>query len=182
MSNKEFRELQLSSSQLVIIFLAIIILGIVIFLLGVSTGKKHAQMAAVNQPPEGAMTEQVLEEKPAPVKPTETSVLTEETAPQKVSQEASPPPQPKLSPTIQAGLYYVQVGAFNDRPSAVRFAEQFRGRGYPVHIFDPLPSDKKPVFRVRIGGFETREQAKEANSKLTPPGKKSDFFIIRYQK
>lgn len=182
MSSKEFRELQLSSSQLVIIFLAIIILGIVIFLLGVSTGKKHAQMAAATQLPEEKMTEQVIEDKPVSVTPTEAAVRKEETTPQKVPDEAPPPSQPKVSSTIQPGLYYVQVGAFNDRPSAVRFAERFRGRGYPVHVFDPLPPDKKPVFRVRIGGFETREQAEEANGKLTPPGKKSDYFIIRYQR
>ena len=42
MKNKEYRELQITSSQLVVIFLAIIILGIVIFLLGVSVGKKQA--------------------------------------------------------------------------------------------------------------------------------------------
>lgn len=182
MSTKEFRELQLSSSQLVIIFLAIITLGIVIFLLGVSTGKKHAQMAAATQLPEEKMTEQVIEEKPVAVKPTEAAVRQEEAIPQKVSEEIPPPPQPKVSSTIQDGLYYVQVGAFNDKPSATRFVERFRGQGYPVFVFDPLPSDRKPVFRVRIGGFETREQAEEANSRLTPAGKKSDYFIIRYQK
>jgi cell division septation protein DedD len=43
MKNREFRELQVSSTQLAIIFFGILIIGVVIFLLGVSVGKKHAQ-------------------------------------------------------------------------------------------------------------------------------------------
>jgi cell division septation protein DedD len=40
-----FRELQFSSAQLVVFFLAILVLGIFIFLLGVSVGKKQSQLA-----------------------------------------------------------------------------------------------------------------------------------------
>ena len=46
MKNREFRELQVSSTQLAIIFFGILIIGVVIFLLGVSVGKKHAQAAS----------------------------------------------------------------------------------------------------------------------------------------
>ena len=44
MSDKNFRELQVSSSQLVVIFLAILILGLIVFLLGVSVGKKQTEI------------------------------------------------------------------------------------------------------------------------------------------
>ena len=45
MRQKDYRELQISKSVLIFIFLGIIILGISIFLLGVSVGKKQAQIA-----------------------------------------------------------------------------------------------------------------------------------------
>src|SRR4030042_823289 len=45
MTSREFREIQVSSTQLAIIFLGILVIGVVIFLLGVSVGKKHAQVA-----------------------------------------------------------------------------------------------------------------------------------------
>src|SRR4030042_1203210 len=45
MKTREFREIQVSSTQLAIIFLGILAIGVVIFLLGVSVGKKHAQVA-----------------------------------------------------------------------------------------------------------------------------------------
>ena len=77
MTNKDYRELQLSSSQLVLIFIAILALGVVIFLLGVSVGKKQAQIADTTQFTSEPLAEQVVEEEPKPVEkpeeqPTET--------------------------------------------------------------------------------------------------------------
>ena len=80
MKNKEYRELQITSSQLVVIFLAIIILGIVIFLLGVSVGKKQALAVSETQllPPKtspGKVAAKkpaaVTEEKPTAAQPSE---------------------------------------------------------------------------------------------------------------
>jgi len=67
MTNSDYRELQLSSSQLVLIFIAIIVLGVIIFLLGVSVGKKQAQITETTQIAEEPITEKVEEEKPKPV-------------------------------------------------------------------------------------------------------------------
>lgn len=49
MSGKDFREIQVSSSLLIFIFLGILGLGVVIFLLGVSVGKKQASISAQAQ-------------------------------------------------------------------------------------------------------------------------------------
>jgi len=176
MSNKEFRELQLSSSQLVFIFLSIIILGIVIFLLGVSTGKKHAEIAKANELPAETLTQPVTQEKPQPVDEAQTSI-SQEISSHEQAAEKKPAAQSESKP--QTNKFYIQVGAFNDKQSASTFAERFRGRGYPVHIFDPLPTDRKPVFRVRLGGFSTRGEAESAREKLTP-GQKNDYFIVQY--
>ena len=46
MSAKDYRELQLTSTQLALIFIAILALGVIIFLLGVSVGKKQATLQA----------------------------------------------------------------------------------------------------------------------------------------
>ncbi|MDH5744105.1 MAG: hypothetical protein OEZ52_11205, partial [Candidatus Aminicenantes bacterium] len=69
MSNKEYRELQLSSSQLVLIFIAILVLGIIVFLLGISVGKKQAQIVEKTQLA-SKTAEQVIQEKPIPQKET----------------------------------------------------------------------------------------------------------------
>jgi cell division septation protein DedD len=49
MKTKDFREIQVSSTLLVVIFLCVLVLGVFIFLLGVSVGKKQNQIAAATQ-------------------------------------------------------------------------------------------------------------------------------------
>lgn len=44
---KPFRELKFSSAHLIIVFLAILVLGVFIFLLGISVGKKQSQLTAM---------------------------------------------------------------------------------------------------------------------------------------
>lgn len=65
MRNKEFREVQVSSSGLVFIFLAILVLGVFIFLLGVSVGKKQVQMAGPTTLLARPATEAVADQHPA---------------------------------------------------------------------------------------------------------------------
>jgi len=90
MRNKEYRELQITSSQLVVIFLAIIILGIVIFLLGVSVGKKQALAVSEAQlTPPKTSPGQVVAKKPAAV--------TEENPPAAEPAE-KPTEKPSVSP------------------------------------------------------------------------------------
>jgi outer membrane biosynthesis protein TonB len=69
--NREPRELQFTSAQLVIVFVLIIALGAFIFILGVSVGKKQAR----------------LSEGPAPVR---------KPAAEKMAQKVRPPLEPKV--------------------------------------------------------------------------------------
>src|SRR5512137_482633 len=66
MATKDFREIQVSSTLLVVIFLGVLALGVFIFLLGVSVGKKQTAVAAPTQ----IVTQQIAEPvKEPPVKP-----------------------------------------------------------------------------------------------------------------
>lgn len=71
MANKDFREIQVSSTLLVVIFLGVLALGVFIFLLGVSVGKKQAAVAAPTQ----IVTQQI----PEPVKETPLKPIASET-------------------------------------------------------------------------------------------------------
>lgn len=175
MKNRDYREIQLSSSQLAIIFLFILILGVVIFLLGVSVGKKHAQITKNAEITTPAEVKQVKKEIPLPVKKQKDTIREELASYQKIKEET----QKKPPVAVKKNLYYVQVGAFNKKDAALIFAEGFKKRGYPAFVLDPLPPDKpKQVFRVRIGGFETREKAQEVLSRLNSESKKkTDYYI-----
>lgn len=176
MKNKDFREVQLSSSHLVFIFIGILILGVVIFLLGVSVGKKQAQIL---QNTEISVQEKTKEDKAQGTKPVDEpkdSIGKELALHQKANQEPAKIP----SQGQQANLYYVQVGAFADRNAASTFAEKFTQRGYPALVLSPLHSDKKSVYRVRVGGYPSREQAESIKEELAKLKlkKRSDYFII----
>ncbi len=176
MKNRDYRELQLSSSQLFFIFLAILILGVVIFLLGVSVGKKQAQIMKGVQIAAKEKVEAAGDQTSPPAEESKDSISKELASLQKVKKETQKQP---LVPGKKV-LFYVQVGAFNRRDAALSFAEGFKQKGYPTLVFDPYPTDRKQVFRVRIGGFNTREEAEEVNARLkSETKKKTDYFIIK---
>jgi cell division protein FtsN len=205
MKNRDFRELQVSSTQLAVIFLGILVIGVIIFLLGVSVGKKHAQIAQKSALPAQKEPEQVKdkiilpESKPASIQPAsgkKEPLIAEKPKPEpKVEPkiEAAKPDLKKVEPAKQeakaaekipaskTNLYYVQVGALADKPTASTAAQKFKALGYSAVVLQPFPADKKPVFRVRIGGFKTKEEAEAARMKLaTASGrKKADYFIVR---
>jgi rare lipoprotein A len=78
-----------------------------------------------------------------------------------------PAPMPaKIAPTsVAGGKYLVQVGAFAQEANARRLSTQLVQMGQSAHI-DNGPS----LFYVRIGPFDTREQAIQARSRLENAG------------
>lgn len=175
MANKDYREIQLSSAQLAVIFIVILALGVVIFLLGVSVGKKQAQLVKESDLMTPGELQQAQKKSPEPVQKTKDSIKEEIASHQRMKEKTQ-----KKEPAIQRNLYYIQVAALNNREAATSFAEEFKERGYPALVLDPFPSDSRPVFRVRIGAYETREKAEEALKKLRSESTRQiDYFIIR---
>jgi cell division septation protein DedD len=219
MKAKDFRELQVSSSLLVVIFLCVLVLGVFIFLLGVSVGKKQVQISAATQ----VVAQQIQEpakDQPAS-KPGEQDQAKDkstsappagsgsQTAPasgqetaaktQIGGKAASPEPQkpaPKAGTGTAAktpaktaskpaasqatGLFFIQVAALTDRTQAAAEADKFKKRGYPVVVADPKPTDAKTWYRVRVGGYPTREKAAEILTELNEAAKKkTDYRIVK---
>jgi len=189
MRDKDYREIQLSSSLLVFIFIGILILGVVIFLLGVSVGKKQAQIMrssefAAGAEEAGAGVERVTEKPVAPVKEEPKGVISQELASHQKSKEkeatARKPSAKEVKPGT-GGIYFIQVGAFKDKKAANIMAEKFRKKGYSPLVLDPFPTDKNPVYRVRLGSFKSLEDAKAFKQKLiqAEKRKKVDYFIVK---
>lgn len=176
MKNKDYREIQLSSAQLAIIFVAILILGVVIFLLGVSVGKKQAQLVKESDLTASAEIQKV-EAKPATASQETEDTISKELASHQKIKEKTQKKKPAAGPQ---NLYYIQVAALDSQDAANSFADQFRQRGYPAIVLDPFPTDTRPVFRVRIGGYETREEAEKILGQLQSEStRKVDYFVIR---
>jgi cell division septation protein DedD len=191
MTNKDYRELQLSSSQLVLIFIAILALGVVIFLLGVSVGKKQAQIADTTQFASEPLAEKVVEEEPKPMELPEEQPTVEEKPAEKPKdtireelashQKKKAEAKAKPAPIPRSTGYYIQIGAFKNRDSAYAMVEELKDQGFPAQVFDPASTETNPLFKVRVGGYETRAQAESELDKIAQAqGKqKSDYFIWR---
>ncbi|MCX6565251.1 MAG: SPOR domain-containing protein [Candidatus Aminicenantes bacterium] len=199
----EYREMQISSGQLAAVILSLLALCVLIFYLGIRVGMNKA----AETPTLKAQTQAVaplkaapVETKPALVEPkpsgeTIPPAAAETKAPPKVEAKSAAektPPQTaveskpkqtaaaKTSPT-PAGTYYIQVGALDTRPTAETFAQRIEGLGYRAIVLNPFAGDKKTVYRVRVGPYETKEAAETARTKLASVlnRKIADFFIVK---
>lgn len=207
MKNKDFREIQVSSSLLVVIFLGVLALGVLIFLLGVSVGKKQAVAAAPTQ----IVTQQIPEPvKEPPVKPTPSETAAEtaaepplgtagqaaapnaagvetlpaaavpapKPAPRETAADAKPPASKPAAETKKA-LYYVQVAAYTDRSQAQAAADKYKKQGYTAVVANPRPTDTKTWYRIWLGGYASRDRAVDLLAKLNAAArKKTDFRVV----
>jgi cell division septation protein DedD len=223
---KPSRELQFSTHQLIGVFLGILALGIFVFLLGVSIGKKQTLLAAAGGVALGPKTETAAPKIPVSGETTPGDIQKEldahartaapQTAPSKF--EPSPletpankpadkpalkpvdkpvgkpaaavpdkapaktePAVKKPAPAEAAGGWFVQVAAVADQPGAAAFADKLKKDGYPALLVEPSAKDKKSIYRVRVGPYDTKGQADEAKNKLTEAmkKKKNDYFLVK---
>jgi cell division septation protein DedD len=203
MKAKDFREIQVSSTLLVVIFLCVLVLGVFIFLLGVSVGKRQVQITAatrvvaqqIQEPAKDQGALKTEEQPPAKPEPeTKAPVTTPSSAGQGKPAVQNPPAKGPTgsvdsqktaaktapAPASGSGLFYVQVAAFTDKTQAAAEADKFKKRGYPVVVAEPRPSDTKTWYRVRVGSYPTREKAAEVLTKLTETAKKkTDYRIVK---
>lgn len=213
MKTRQIRELQVSSSQLALIFLAILAIAIVIFLLGVSIGKKYSEdqlkdrKEKVTALPEAKVLSEetpgekksepslvaekitLPEAKPSPVQKVEPEqIKPAEIPPFKKAEkaektEARPLAKVTAEPKItQPGpeVYFVQIAAFSRKEASQPLIQELRKAGYQTVVLDPLPTDKKPLYRVRIGPFTSKAEAEAAKNRvkaLIPAASKA--FLVR---
>ncbi len=228
MSNDNaFRELKFSPGQLVIVFVAILVLGVFVFLLGISVGKKQTviraqagpagvELAKAQEPAppikvgeyvtttapaeakadpnaaragEGAKTEKAAEKPETKEKPAEAKPPEEKPAGTKApeTKPAPKPDQPKskaetaAAPAYKSAPYYIQIGAVEGRAAAETYAKKVSGLGFPTLVLDPFATDKKPVYRVRVGPYPSKNEASDAQGELATAlkKKKTDFFLVK---
>jgi len=55
--------------------------------------------------------------------------------------------------------YSVQVGAFGNPQNAQGLVDKLGADGYTAYVVEPLASDEKPLYRVRVGPFHGLEEA-----------------------
>jgi cell division septation protein DedD len=188
-----FRELKFSPPQLAIVFLAILILGLFVFLLGVSVGKSKPRLAAGAESAGPLKTERVVTQAPLPGEAATTTAPAQpprhaEVAPQtqiKTPESKNAAGQEKKAasqiPAYGSAPYYIQIGAVAEKAAAEAFAKRVSALGYPAMILDPRATDKKPFYKIRVGPWDTKEAAEKKLNELATAlkKKKTDFFLVK---
>jgi cell division septation protein DedD len=187
-----FHEIQLSGKQLVFWAMAIVVIGVVVFLLGVQVGRgvlaqrglPEAETAASdpdNEPPpppasasQGSdapvtageklsYAERLSSPEPTPEKLTPLSAPKPEPTPQ----ISAPPPDRSAEPVTEpAGDgFSIQVAALVKREEADTIVKRLAAKGYPAYVAAPI-KEKVPIFRVRVGKYKERNEADTVAAKL----------------
>ncbi|MBS1226395.1 MAG: Sporulation related domain, partial [Candidatus Aminicenantes bacterium] len=163
--------------------------------LGVSVGKKQVRLTAptqiVTQPIAEPVKEQPVKPSPADTESAAVAPVSGEPAPKsappaatvKAPVEKAPVETKKTAPppvTAATGLYYVQVGAFTERAQAQAAADRYKKQGYTAVVANPKLTDTKNWYRVRLGGYASRDRAVDLLAKLNAAaGKKTDFRVVQ---
>ncbi len=69
--------------------------------------------------------------------------------------------------------YTIQISSFLSRKVASRTVRFYKDKGYPAFIREYSPSEITTFYRVRIGTFQSKEQAREYGNEIK--GKERDF-------
>ncbi|MBN1282541.1 MAG: SPOR domain-containing protein [Proteobacteria bacterium] len=81
----------------------------------------------------------------------------------------------------QNARYSVQIGSYPDLAEGTKIAEKWKGKGYPAFIMIADIPDRGRWYRVRIGGFENREDAMRYMQELSAKENVEALVVLNEQ-
>ena len=168
MSNKDYRELQVSSSHLVVIFIGILIVCGISFLLGVNVGKKKAQLQGQTSLPAPKVMAKVQDQKPTPDQTG--SSLKPEAAPLKTSKPASQAAEPLDKKKKESVPGPSSKAVESPKPAGPKPKPTTATPVTALKTAAPPLTAAKGTFSIQVGAFEKREDALQTAKKYDGQG------------
>lgn len=195
-----FYEIQLNNRHLIGAFVAAVVLGVVVFGLGVMVGREHAPMVVED----GGWVEEGLAEGDAPTEDAEAmdrlefyDKVEEPTADAAGDATSSPPSDrhpeerddggatadragpdlPAPDPSLSEG-WVVQVKSSTERTTADDLQESLAETGYPAFVIS-ADVDGTTYFRVRVGRYRTEADARAVARALSGRGDIESTWVTR---
>jgi len=101
-----------------------------------------------------------------------------EAEPKRQAAGATPPPvEPPAPASPSAGPWYVQVFVGRDQAAAQEVVRTLRGLGYPVRADAVSEGRSGSLYKVRVGGYPTKELADAGAEKLHRDGQNSTWVV-----
>lgn len=187
MTDREFREIQLSGKQLVFLFISAVVVAVVIFLLGVAVGR-DVRSAADTQSASASGTETVVpvdpqappvqdlayhdlltgSGAPAPTPPASTGPPP--TPPNETTPPPATPPAQEPAPAAATGDWFLQIGAYGGRSTADGMVANLKKLDVPAFVLVPGAGSPDRLFRVRVGPYATRNDADAVRVRIVRAG------------
>jgi DedD protein len=106
--------------------------------------------------------------------PASTNAVSAAASPAAAESTAANPAAPGSPPAGAAEAakpegYVVQLGAFTDKYGANALARKLKKIGYPAYT-EPVETGRGTLWRVRVGGYPTRQAATDARARLKADG------------
>lgn len=134
--------------------------------------------APVQQAPQKVVPEKPVQEPQAKeVKPTPEKSPAEEAREEPVAEE-SPAQAREVAPSKPKGKFAVQVGSYQSESEANSTLGRWKKKGYSAFVAVGQVPDKGKWYRVRIGGFESRDEAQKFLQKLKEKEKVSALVVL----
>lgn len=73
--------------------------------------------------------------------------------------------------------YTIQISSFLSRKVASRTVRFYKDKGYPAFIKEYSPSEITTFYRVRIGTFESKEQAQKYGNEIKEKERDFKFYV-----
>lgn len=73
--------------------------------------------------------------------------------------------------------YTIQISSFLSKKVANRTVRFYKDRGYPAFIKEYSPSEITTFYRVRIGTFQSKEQAREYGNEIKEKERDFKFYV-----
>ena len=73
--------------------------------------------------------------------------------------------------------YTIQISSFLSRKVANRTVKFYKDKGYPAFVKEYSPSEITTFYRVRIGTFQSKEQAREYGNEMKEKERDFKFYV-----
>lgn len=175
---KSYLEIKITFIHILVMLVAVILIGIFLFYLGLQAGKSSMknQFAGLNPEKDPEQTEKIeLPEQPAASR----SPVSGSSIDSEMKLHTAPDDSERIrAKSIQRESYYtIQVGAYADFANAKQESEKFSKLGYQTEILSTVLKNQK-LFRVRVGKFNTLEDAQKTKERLEKQDKRN-YDIVK---
>jgi cell division septation protein DedD len=88
------------------------------------------------------------------------------------------PDSKKIDLTSGQGMHTVQVGSYRSKMQASTLVEKLNKKGYPAYLIEASIPQKGLWYRIRVGYFQTREEAEKISSEIKEKEKLFNYVTL----